>query len=466
MLTPRHDDHAHYINVKYGYIVLALLIFHITITLLSHHVYHNQWRKNNSRDWSRRLISTPLWTVVLVWSIILGVLIGLNIHTIAWSTLIKRFGRLSYSLLPLIITLSLRFPNAVFAQGYYLEFLGLHKWLGRISMLLGVLHGIGFGIKWIIEGKLAKAFELVNIYGAVVSLLLVVVLLISIRGLRRRFYQTFYLIHTITAWLFVILICLHARPGVVDFTILCGLLLAYQVLQRTLLSFKTEASVSEGNYLSVVKLSKPENFPNHLPGSHIRLLSSIFKSSHPFTLVSEDSTSLTLITRKANYITNYTLIGPFPALSPNFFATAKYVNIVCGGSGISFGIPILNHFHRKGVNANLTWFTPSFDETLFELIEDSKDVNVYVTGEAEDEGEGLLNIPMNELGDKSAKKYNIHNSRPTISSILVGSDYVESVEVDGSNSWVLACGPDGLVEECKRWAKVNDVGFFLEKYAA
>lgn len=67
------------------------------------------------------------------------------------------------------------------------------------------------------------------------------------------------------------------------------------------------------------------------------------------------------------------------------------------------------------------------------------------------------NSPLNSL-----KGIKIYRGRPDFR--LISNEYFRS-DIDGEGSWVVACGPEGLVDQVETWAnKYSNINFFGEKY--
>jgi NAD(P)H-flavin reductase len=493
-LVARHGVH-HTINIKYGYIVIALSIVYIGSHLLVKHFYFKSWNDSghpNSR--LKRILSLPLWISVVATVLIVICLSVFNIHQFSenYPIVLKRLGRIAYSLIPLTIYLALR-PAAItnYQIGYYLETINFHKWVSRTIILCAATHGIGFLVKWTMENTLAKLLILENLYGVSIAILLVVLSIVSIRYFRRSQYQLFYIVHNASVWLMTLIIAFHARPGVSFITFVALMILAVQLFERFGRSFAVsglQIEQPEGSTLQVITMTRPDNFPHYLPGSHIRInfrgkdLRSWMLPTHPYTIASisdKNVDSLRLIIRQtSNFhldtISEYSLTGPFPSLPNHFFATAKQVNIICGGSGISFGLPLFEYFKAHGsTSVKLVWCIRNRNDC--KILKDFAilGVHIYITEKVSSEGSlfdieqqhGLLNNteenePSVEMTDltKSENKF-IFQGRPNLDEAF--SDIGQS---ETSHTWAIACGPRGLIRSTKDWAQKRNIQFYSEIY--
>ena len=521
-IEPRHGDH-HFVNIKYGYIVLGTSLLVALYLLLFKFIYIQQWKRNGIHNRTLTYLQhPPTWFVMLVLTAISIVLLQDKIHSMSteYITVAKRSGRIAYSLIPLNIFLILRFANSPnLNPGYYLQNLNLHKWLSRLIFALSLLHGLSFAIKWIIEGTGAKFFKFWNFLGIVVLIPFVVLIVVSVRYMRRKSYRVFYIVHNVTAWFMVFLITLHARPGVWPIAIVAIAMLALQLYLRFAGYKVNSVKVIDIplSSLQIVKIPLPLNFPLWSPASHIRInysilnLQSWISATHPFTIASiyEDSrTSLVLIKKKTQLSfdpqVTYLMTGPYISVPPPLFNTAQVVSILCGGSGISFGLPIYQYFKatNASVEVNLTWCILSKDDLFVVNQLNLSHVQVYVTGadaeeessseqvvpefviggeEDEVENHGLLKedielqpivpnpVDPNEIDEGKSNQDDLITGgrryrlgRPKLDEIFAINN--PTTILDPSTTWIIACGPDGLIQDSQKWAKEHNYQFFSEKY--
>ncbi|CAH2350303.1 probable metalloreductase Aim14p [[Candida] railenensis] len=509
-ISARHAGHEHTVNIKYGYLVLFLSVVHASLLVWSSYASIKNWRRNGkpSRRNSQLL---PTSIIISIWAVLIAVISVWYVDLPEnYSVTIKRLGRISYALIPFDIFLVLR-PSSQGGIFNYLTTMNLHKWLSRLIIVLSLLHGIGFTVKWIIEGTLIeKTLKWDNLLGAIAWWFVLVLLVVSSKVVRSRIYKWFYVYHNLTAWIFVVAIGFHARPGVFLYACSCLGLFAFQIWLRFSQSIKIEVENLEvisdpHSSLQVVRMPKIY-FPPWSPTSHIRIsmnlniLETYLFPSHPYTIASTiDDEYCDLIVKKTNnvdFIRNkqqnstgsYTVVGPFPSLPEPFFITSESVSIICGGSGISFGLPIL-----KGINSNaeinLFWCIRNrsdlhilkalkFDEKITVFITDQSEYSDGIEGTNEDEAQmGLLDQEEQddasqnpiELDDFSSNKSQVEDDtknitikqgRPVFDEIFHGLN----TSSDKNNKWLIACGPQGLIEASKKWCGENDVPLLSELY--
>lgn len=497
-IQKRHAGHHHTINVKYGYIIFGVSLLYAVLFILSKQIFIRQWgsqnRPNTKSVW-HKYTNSPTWIHVTIWTIIYLGLTFFNVKELGenYAVVIKRVGRLAYALVPLDILLVIR---PALLGGSYLEYISLHKWILRLILLFSVAHGVGFFVKWLVQGAFwSKTLKWANFLGVVVAGVSVVLAAISIRPIRQKVYAAFYVVHNITVFTFLVLITFHARPGIGDFAILILAMLLFQAYQRAKVYAAPKISIIDidSSLLRILRISKPENYGLWLPGSHIRLgyPRTNFRfwlfPAHPYTLTSlpEDS-SLDLVVKKGFRFQvfsslDYTISSPFEALPAPFFSSAETVSILCGGSGISLGIPIYRYLKQNSTRVSLFWCVSNKNDVyILNEFNLTSRIDVYVTGsqdtlfvsETENEDNGLLHEQFeletlnseDPFGDNHEIPFKseivFHTGRPNLDEIL--SSFSETHNQD--NKWAIACGPQSLVDDVRKYSKENDVQLFTELY--
>lgn len=503
----RHAGHGHTVNIKYGFIIFGVSVLYALLLALAHFLELRQWRRqkrpSRSSVWAR-INHAPFWVHTLVWAAIVVGLAFTNVHDLSlnWTVVVKRLGRLAFCLVPLDLALALR--PCLLGQSY-LELMPLHKWVLRLIILAGVVHGIGFFVKWTIQHQLGKAKRWANLAGIIVALFSVVLVIVSSRPVRRRFYSYFYAFHNFTVALFVLLMIWHARPGVSDFVLLSAALLLFQGALRVYNGYSVPGLTivdADAASLRLLRLQKPNLFPSvWQPGSHIRVglpLSSwqswVFPA-HPYTLcLSPANDTLNLVVKKGRRFEmltslEYRISCPYASLPTPWLSTAENVHIVCGGSGISLGIPLYEYFDNKlSVLANLHWCVSNARDTfVLSELGVNNPVNVYVTSgkidklsydDADNEDAGLLgagdNIELepiraedtsNPFTDDHAvncaeQRIKTHAGRPNLSEILASFSETD----DNAHKLLIVCGPVGLIRDVRAYGDAHGIAVFSELY--
>ncbi|QPG76101.1 hypothetical protein FOA43_003487 [Brettanomyces nanus] len=506
----RHSGHDHFANVKYGYIVLFLSFAYIVYRELALVYYGRAWRRSGRSTSKIGLVDVPMVYYVTFLSLAVVILSFFNLNLDNFVIHIKRWGRIAYSLTPLDIFLSIR-PSP-FRLDNYLSTLKLHIWTSRVILILCLAHSVGFLWLWG-SAELYKALRLVNFVGVVISVLVLGLFIINWGHIRRRVYRWFYFFHNVTAYALIVAIAYHARPKVWPIAFIDAVLIVYQLVVkfRSMQTIQiSDVLCREGSDLKLVKIPGPLSPEVYLSGSHCRLGESRTSAyfwmfpSHPYTLTGVVDTgdgSMNLVVKEQKFqivpLKEYTLQPYFPsALGPNFFHTAENINIVCGGSGISYGIPIFEYFKKKkqdgssDIKLKFVWITPKRND-IFVLEElGITGVDVYVTDPADSEEgenyelESLQNVGGGEEQEQEEREgkidpfadpntdqsstntefltNTIHSSgRPNLVNSLANN---MGATIDYANNWVIACGPEGLIEECRVLAKAHNSRFFSEEY--
>ncbi|CDK29839.1 unnamed protein product [Kuraishia capsulata CBS 1993] len=495
MVIPRHEGHHHHDHSKdkkWGYLTLLLSILYLVYLYVSNYIHSIKWLKSGRSTGGKNWVLPGLWLRLLVFVAFSIVICLWGIDKETFKSNFRRFGRVAYCLVPLNIFLT--FKPAVITGTNYLDLLGLHKWLSRWLMVMAIVHSVGFTVVWIVNQEVStwsKLFQFNNLLGAITCNFSILLLVVSTKPIRRIMYQFFYLFHNVTMWLWVFAIIYHSRWEVTSYGALCGLLLAYQLYQRvfcvvrnlTPLNFLTNGE----HNLSLIRLPNPNKF-SFEPGSHLRVYKNHsiskfwnwFLPSHPYSIVAMDMTSISLVVKGYNMFNphvpqQYTISTKlYNSIHPNIFKTAENVVIVCGGSGISFGLPIYQHFLQNSGNLDLVpylcWIVRS-DSELYLLDElKVKGIEVFVTtGSGESvfnlEEEMLLadEIELESLEQTEEKENKVHRGgRPDLRGLIAPK---MASTMDKANKWVVSCGPEGLVAECNKIAKQMKVQSLSEVYS-
>lgn len=516
-LGVRHAGHghghggSHFANVKYGYIILGLSLVYAAYVSVARYLYLRKWNKQarTPTGFLRAAAFGHLAIHVIVWILIFTVLLFMNVHNLSttYSMVLKRLGRLAYCLVPLDAVLALR-PAFLGPHASYLQHLGLHKWLLRLILVAVVAHGIGYSVKWLIEHRFwNRTLAWRNFLGVVPFWMTLVLLVVSLRPVRRKIYGLFYIWHNVTVFAFTGFMLWHARPGVTDILVLAFLLYGIQIFLRIRYTFKLEKVTifdTEESLLRLVRLQKPPNYPvEWVPGSHLRFSWRLTNwrywvwPSHPFSICSlpNDST-VDLVVKKGLRFEiflslEYSMTSPYSLVPPPLFDTADNVHVICGGSGISLGVPVYRYFKKNSsVLANMTWCVRNASDTfVLSELGISHPVDVFVTkGElsstmfvnnGSEEDYGLLNSKGDDLELESLNLEETDSTNPFADEFKMLQDVVKFKrgrplfdeifsqfrETDEPrNKWIVVCGPSSLINAVKKWGKLHQVQVFEEVY--
>ncbi|KAL3229129.1 putative metalloreductase AIM14 [Nakaseomyces bracarensis] len=509
----RHSE-THFANIGYGFLVFLISVLYVVFLLLLRRVV--KVRPSNKQRSIPVKIGTKLYSLdpsIHLLVLFIPILIPFYYkYSLVNQTAvyIKRIGRLSYVLVTLNLFLSLR-PNIFLRDRYvYTEFIPLHKWLSRLIVSLGVIHGAMFIVRWSIDPNVSvtsKITKKYNLVGVVLAGMVVVMVITSIGAFRRAAYRVFFVLHHLVMLSFIILTPVHARPGVqTPFLFINIFLLCLQLYNKTMLSTRSSALKKIDDYANtnmVVVQFPRKGLPDFFnPGSHVRVsqyrkLNPLYwmLPTHPYTISSLPSDEVVELIVAENSVPpgggssfqidmgyTYTIQYPHnPTVPEVCLHNGNRITIVVGGSGISFGLPIFRFFKamkqmeyirliwltRNVTNLNLISKSSSFQS----LIEESGEVgnfDVFITNapQAHDEGEDET-FEMTNLNEQSNGPVdlnsiaNIHKGRRLDWAV----DLSHLVQEDNSSTWLLCCGPTTLVDDAKHYADANGINFASEIYS-
>lgn len=520
-LVKRHGN-THYANIHYGYYVFAVTFFYLLFLGILRIILSPKAAGINSSKRSRLaqklyLVNPVIHLPILLVAVLLPFYRHYSISKHA-GVYIKRLGRLSYVLLPLNLLLNLR-PNWLLRDRYtYTDLVPLHKWLSRCIVIIAMAHGILFLIRWTLSGSLTK--KIVNPYnlaGVLLFVPLVLLMLFSMAPMRRFSYNAFYVVHNLATVLFIFIAAFHARPSVtfpyllVNIAILLwqGFAKFYYARRIDILSKNTDYQNTNLINVQLPRAALPDQFE---PACHIRVSRySRFHPlywlypSHPFTVASlpSDSTVDLIISEshhpksfKFELGTPYSVINNFgPAVPKVCQEQAKRVAIVCGGSGISFGLPLYRYFKEIHPVEYIQFIWLVKDVSQLRILDKvdsigsldgSNDCHAFITRSADDspasnqenahdlefELESMTQDIVDENGALVSEANELPTSKLKFASINLGrridwatdlSQFVEPALVD--NTWLLACGPSDLIENGRQYAADNNINFSSEIYA-
>lgn len=390
----RHEGHdgdhdkSHYANIIYGY--EFFLLCGIAVVLLS-------IRNSIASAFIKRFqfaLTIPTWLSLALWLFFVSAFcIAGTPHT--FSGVAKRIGRITYSILPLSLFLSLQ-PSPL-PKTYYIKLIFFHKWVSRTIVLTGTVHGILYITHFIRVHETHKIFKFDNFLGICLLTCLYVIAISSLLPFRQRQYKYFYMIHYPLAWVVLIGGIFHARPGVSLLAFWSIFMLIAQAVYKMFTARTTNLDVNDVSSTLQIVSFRRELLPDYFePGSHIRLSLPIWNPmswilpSHPYTIASIASDDdLKLVVRKTRFrLTSncqYSLTGPYsPSNWSDISTSAKKVILFAGGSGISFAAPVLKALTLNGIQLKLIWITKDVSNLLILETLGITDASVFLTGQGLD----------------------------------------------------------------------------------
>ncbi|CAI4061641.1 hypothetical protein SKDZ_07G1020 [Saccharomyces kudriavzevii ZP591] len=556
----RHSE-THFANIKYGYYVLVISLAYLVILALLR--TFGTGTPARSASPIKNKIAYRFYNIdpaVHLGILFFALLIPFYFHyslTTQTAVYLKRLGRLSYALVPLNLFLTLR-PNWVLRKNCaYVDFIPLHKWFSRLITVIGLLHGVFFIIKWAMDDTVSLKQKLIlktfNFVGFIISILIVFLLICSIGPMRRYNYNLFYIVHNLVNLAFIFLVPIHSRPGVkFPFLLLNSLLLLVHIINRVMSARPQMILSKNSNYskTNLVHVKFPRaTLPNYFePGSHIRIspyrrINPLYwlLPSHPYTVASlAEDDSINLIIKETSTAEpgnklealrsntksfhleqekNYTIVNCYPPSIPEkCFPQGTNIAVVCGGSGVSFGLPIFRHFFNKEnvKYLKMIWLIKHYSE--YELVldylkanginfekelSDNKMFSVFISGNCEvetrqneatniedenseyemgsftNEDEGLSISNLNSENAYSNDNTSDTSHSPTLENrnlIEVKSKHTftllnelkdfqnESTEADEDETWLFSCGPPSLLQLTKEYCQNEKINFVSETY--
>lgn len=481
---------------QYSFIIslIVILIMHPLMDYLfgCNYVfrYYHRFRKNiiTKKLWIHRLNiyhNTSLRLFVL-WSLLVICCSMWNIQN-DLIQLTKRLGRIAVAMWPSLLLLTLK--PSILPKILYLDLLPLHKWISRVMILASLLHSILYIWFFILQGTfILKMSKGANLWGVVAILLFSIIGITSLKHFRRYNFKLFYFTHYILTWFSILSIYLHARPNVPYYTLMNVSILVSQMVYKFLHTTTTTPNfISISNSLTLVEfpLQNIVNKPIY-PSSHIRINivhDSIWKKilywiiplTHPFTVISlpNDPDTFKLLVRNGNFPLKqgykYYVTGSFESnlkflqidtqtnayntsalvrnqiltlsshnstrSSLHYTVNAKKVLIVVGGSGISFGLPLLHILNNNGCNVRLIWVTRDYrDLNLLNFFNKNsmQGLEIFITGNVNNDQD--IEIDYFEPDDIDNNENNENLSfLSRVNRIVPATSYAENYELNHSS---------------------------------
>lgn len=379
-MYPRHEGHHHHhsSNAKYANTVFVVSMVSLVAIGVINYLRALLVALKIAKVRVPLALQVSSWALFTITVSLIPLVWAQEITNELWTDVARRLGRVGYALVPFTVYLAIR-PSPL-PRTLYLLLIPLHKWISRLMIVLTTVHGFGFLYKWGFKDVYAKALKFANFTGISATAMLVLVSIISLKPLRKISYLLFYSGHTVTAWAMLFLITAHARPSAHYYTLLTALLMAYSVACKIAFTHRTKLVVESlpDSSLSLVKIPRTAVSGEVPAGSHVRLSAPLSNyrswlyATHPYTVAQYTEENVALVVRKSRFHINnrddFAVSQAFKSVRGDFFTQARKAVIVCGGSGISFGLPILQFFINKrktqleaedgigsGIEASLVW---------------------------------------------------------------------------------------------------------------
>lgn len=376
--SPEGRSYRRYVTDKYGYISFGLAIALMALIVICNAVLGPVFftMVNQKPSSGRRIILRLKWTSISLWSLSFGILVASTAETNSFDLiyLAKRLGRIALALMPLLYLLSMR--PSLLPRSFYLQLVHIHKFLSRMVVIASVIHGILYAVIYYQKNTLSKLKKTQNVLGILALLVFVGMALTAFARWRRRFFELFYQIHFVGAWISLPMLRWHSRPRSDAYLAMCAGLLAFQVIAKLWMTCTTKIRVQYiSSTLLLIDIPKSQLAPRRFwawpIASHVRLSRSIanplnwVRSSHPYTIASlPDDNSLKLVVRPGDFKLklrrDYSVFGPHECV-PNHVMhqihsyLVRRVLFVIGGAGIAFGAPMLRYIRMHGADVRMLW---------------------------------------------------------------------------------------------------------------
>lgn len=403
-----------------------------------------------------------------------------------------RSGILGTYLAPLLVLFAGRNNFLQWVTGWkYSTFVTYHRWIGRVVVLLVIVHSICYSITFKLRYKTTMA-ETYVVWGFVGTICGGFILVQGLLVLRRKSYEIFLAIHILLAIFYFVGSWYHIYDlGYAEWYLASVVVWAFdrfcRIIRMSAFGFPVaQLKLTAGDVLRVT-FPKP-SYWNSQPGSYVFInffRPSCFWQSHPFTVAySSDPNTVVLYCKIKGGITHglYKFLannpdqsalvrvavdGPYgKSLEAKSFDTAVFV---AGGNGIP-GIhrEALDLAVRGNKKVKLYWIVREkdslewFHDELKALEAQNMEAIIYVTrleeteySEEEKKGESEDKSSVNDL-----QFIDVRYGRPNLD-LLVRQEIEES---NGSIAFV-TCGPPAQVDELRYVIKENlvsdkKVGFY------
>lgn len=509
-LIPRHaghehsQDHAHTAYIFWG-VLAVLFVGYSAMALIWGMVYPS---RKFQYPGVHLLVGIAAWAILLLF-------MTFRHHQWLLAWFARRFGRLGFAIS--IFAQYLALKPALLPRTYFVPLNFMHKWAGRTAVGLVVLHATLYTISYIKKGKFMKLLTVgANIWGIIAASAFLIMLITSLRPIRRRLYGLFFIVHVPLALVVTIAMIWHSRPSAAIMVEVSFFFFFLQLAWRVVTSRTTAVTVHHITPTLDLVLVDRKALPTEFQeGSHVRFSPRLYRpgawlgATHPYTVASLDSDSdIKLVVRRTRWRFEndclYSCFGPFGCAYDVF--NHRKVVAFGGGAGISFVAPIW----RTAKNSTATqvkaiWITRSAEELplldRLQLLE----CDVYITSQnsgyddtlnapsKEEEAMGPTDFELQPMGHEN-DEFDVDDAEddgdqdqllPSREQDIHGDykkfhgrpDFTESTEeflkpqsadgapIDPSEVSIIACGPGQLVQDLRIWAARKGYHFFAEEYA-
>ncbi|KAI9571020.1 ferric reductase like transmembrane component-domain-containing protein [Boletus coccyginus] len=295
-----------------------------------------------------------------------------------------RSGWVSISQFPFIYALATKNNLIGILVGVGYEKLNyLHRLAGLFAVLAANVHAIGYFYDWSIAGTISEKISEPPVMRGLVALACVDMLgIFSIRFVRSRFYNVFFVTHVVGLTVVLFTVCFHC-PHCLPYVIMASVLYGLDQLVRAIKTRFTTATLRPIPELGLTRVEMPTINAGWRAGQHVRLrvLSTAMglwgmTEVHPFTIASVSKTEegLVLLCKKSGRWTSkmyeiastsvYSEQGQEVGRSFKVMVEGGVGNtvipsysgamFVVGGSGVTFALSAVQDLVRSGNSSNVT----------------------------------------------------------------------------------------------------------------
>jgi ferric-chelate reductase len=291
----------------------------------------------------------------------------------------QRYGWIAASQLPFVYALGTKNNIVGFLLGVGYEKLNfLHRFIGRVVLVLVNAHALGFFYKWFIAKQFRENIsQPKNSAGLVALICIDSLFFFSTKFWRQKAYTVFVTTHILSLTVLLFALSFHyegARPWIY----ICALIYLFDICLRIAKTRMSIATIGTIDELGITRVEIPRINSGWRAGQHVRLrvVSSGmgllgWTEIHPFTIssIADGPDGLVLLCKKTGKWTNrlfdmaktnsscdedrkvsVMVEGPYGGLGNRMIASFSAAVFVVGGSGITFAISALQDLIRKSLN--------------------------------------------------------------------------------------------------------------------
>ncbi|BFZ64314.1 ferric-chelate reductase Frp1 [Saitoella coloradoensis] len=334
----------------------------------------------------------------------------------------KRFGRIAAANFPPLFFLSMKnSPLALFMGLSHEKANVLHRWVGRAMLLYVFLHTVLYSYVYTSQGQPERLKKTSNVIGFVGFAACIFLSFGSVRWLRNKFYESFYLVHLAMAGVMLGASWKHDKSCVVWVKASIGIICLDRVFRwmriGTGVPFRKANVETYPGGIVVLRIEKPKGLSmmrRWAPGSHcfLSLPTLAPGQGHPFTIMSTpEDDSIDILIRARSGVTGtlckkalagaqavpVCVDGPYGHCAA--FHRYETVLLIAGGTGIAFSMTVARDLVRRRVaqtgiytkrvkfiwvitnRAHLSWVRNELAGMLADAPNDFLEVEIRVTRE-------------------------------------------------------------------------------------